>query len=108
MSITYNWIVERMDCLPTWQDQTNVVFTVFWRLEATDGTHTCSAFGSQAIPYADLSGFTAYATLTQDQVTSWVKSAMYPGRVDELEANLATAIQNLINPPVVTPALPWA
>jgi hypothetical protein len=108
MSLTYNWIVERMDCLPTEQGQTNVVFTVFWRLEATDGTHTAAAFGSQAIPYADLADFTPYANLTQNQVTGWVKSAMYPGRVAELEANLETAIQNMVNPPVVTPALPWA
>jgi hypothetical protein len=108
MSVTYNWIVERMDCFPQMQDQANVVFTVFWRLDATDGTHTCSAFGSQAIPYADLSGFTAYATLTQDQVVGWVQAAMYPGRVNELEANLAIGIQNLVDPPVVTPALPWA
>jgi hypothetical protein len=108
MSVTYNWIVERMDCFPQMQDQTNVVFTVFWRLDATDGTHTTSAFGSQAIPYADLTGFIPYANLTQDQVIGWVQSAMYPGRVTELQANLATAIENLVNPPVVTPTLPWA
>jgi hypothetical protein len=108
MSVTYNWVVERMDCFPQMQDQTNVVFTVFWRLDATDGTHTSSVFGAQAIPYTDLTGFTPYATLTQDQVVGWVQAAMYPGRVNELEANLAIGIQNLVDPPVVTPALPWA
>jgi len=108
MSVTYNWIIERMDCLPTEQGQTNVVFTVFWRLEAADGSHTAATYGSQAIPYANLTDFTPYDSLTQAGVIDWVKTAMYPGRVDELEANLATAIQNLITPPIVTPALPWA
>jgi len=108
MSVTYNWVVERMDCFPQIEGEANVVFTVFWRLDATDGVYTSSAFGSQAIPYTDLTSFTPYADLSQSQVIGWVQAAMYPGRVGELETNLAVALQNLANPPIVTPGLPWA
>jgi hypothetical protein len=108
MAITYTWNIERLDCFPQAEGQTDVVFTAFWQLTATDGTNTSSAFGSQAITYKAGETFTPYASLTKDQVVGWVQAAMVPGRIQELETNLAVAIGDIVNPPVVTPALPWA
>ena len=107
MAITYNWKVDRLDCFPNKDGKENVVFTIFWSVEASDGTHTTSAFGSQMIEFDSTGNFTPYAHLTQDQVIGWVKSVMDFNRPAEIEANLATAIENLINPPVVSPPLPW-
>ncbi len=50
--------------------------------------------------------FTPYADLTQDQVLGWI----WANGVDKdaTEAAVAQQIANAKNPPVVSPALPWA
>jgi hypothetical protein len=50
--------------------------------------------------------FTPYADLTQDQVLGWV----WANGVDKdaTEAAVEQQIANAKNPPVVSPALPWA
>jgi len=46
--------------------------------------------------------------LTEEQVIGWVQAAMGAEQVAALEANVAKQIEDQINPPVVTPPLPWA
>ncbi len=48
------------------------------------------------------------ANLTQDQVIGWVQNALGFDQCAQLAANLDQQIEAQINPPVVTPALPWA
>jgi hypothetical protein len=97
-----------MDCFPKIGNQENVVFTVFWRAEATDGTHTTAAFNSQGIAYSADTSFTPYDQLTEDQVIGWVRSAMTFTQAENIEASLARGIEDMVNPPIVTPPLPWA
>ena len=107
MSITTTWVIEQMTCYPTYESQTDVVFNVAWRVNATDGTFYATAYGTQSVTYVAGSPYTPYADLTQAQVIGWVQTAMGPEQVASIEANLAKQIDNLINPPVVTPPLPW-
>lgn len=107
MTITSTWSVVQMDCYPQADGETDVVFTVHWTLTATDGTYTGSVYGSQAVTVDPAAPFTPYADLTQDQVIGWVQSAMGPEQVTAYEDNVAGQIANQINPPVVTPPLPW-
>ena len=108
MAITYNWLVEQMDCYPTYETQTDVVFTIHWRVNATDGKYNVTSYGTQGVTYVPGSSYTPYAQLTQAQVVGWTQDAMGTAQVASIEASLATQIANLNNPPVVTPALPWA
>lgn len=107
MSITNTWSVVQMDCYPQADGETDVVFTVHWTLTGTDGTYTGSVYGSQAVTVDPAAPFTPYADLTQDQVIGWVQDAMGPEQVTAYEDNVAAQIANQINPPVVTPPLPW-
>jgi hypothetical protein len=50
--------------------------------------------------------FTPYANLTQDQVLGWIWASGVDK--DATEAAVEQQIQNQINPPIVTPPLPWA
>lgn len=106
MTATYNWIIEQMDCYPQHEGETDVVFTVHWRCNTTDGTYDATQYGSAGVTYEAGSPYTPYANLTQDQVLGWVWS----GGVDKdaVEAALAQNISDQINPPVVTPPLPWS
>lgn len=105
---TITWVIEQMNCYPTYDNQTDVVFTVHWRANATDGTYNSTVYGTVGVTYEAGSPYTPYADLTQDQVVGWVQAALGQEQVAEIEAGLATQIDNQINPPIVTPALPWS
>lgn len=108
MAITYDWLVEQMQAYPEKDGYQDVVFTVHWRVNANEGNYNATVYGSIGVTLDPAAPFTPYADLTQDQVVGWVKDAMGPEQVAATEANLANQIENLINPPVVTPPLPWA
>ena len=104
MATTFTWTVSRLDCYPQADNQTDVVFTVHWQLTGTDGTYNGSVYSTCSVP-APTGTFIPYADLTQDQVLGWI----WANGVDKASAEAAvqTQIDNQINPPVVTPPLPW-
>ena len=108
MSITTTWIVEQMNCYPTYESETDVVFNVHWRVNATDGTYNATSYGTVGVTYVAGSPYTPYDQLTQAQVIGWVQAALGAEQVATIEANLTTNINNQVNPPIVTPALPWS
>jgi hypothetical protein len=102
---TITWIIESMDCKPQEGDLTDVVITAHWRCNGTDGTFNATVYGTCGFnqPEGD---FTPYADLTQDQVLGWC----WANGVDKdaTEANIDQQIANQVNPPIVTPPLPWS
>ena len=105
MTTTTTWTVTAMDCYPQEDGNTDVVFTVHWTCSGTDGTYFGSVYSTCGVTYTAGSPFTPYAQLTQDQVLGWI----WANGVDKTatEAAVDQQIQNQINPPVVTPPLPW-
>lgn len=108
MTTTYNWTIQAMDCVPQEDGKTDVVVTAHWNVSATDGTYTSSAYGTQSFTYDKAKSFTPFADLTQEQVVSWVQESMGVDAVTALQENLDIQIANQVNPPIVTPPLPWA
>lgn len=107
MPITNTWNIQQLDCYPELDGDTDVVFTVHWQLNGTDGTYNGSVYGSVGVTLDEGSAFTPYDQLTQAQVIGWVKDALGEEAVTGYEANVAQQIADQINPPVVSPALPW-
>lgn len=108
MTVTNTWAVVQMDAYPEEDGHTDVVFTVHWTLTGTDGTYTGYVYGSQGVSVNPDEPFTPYDQLTEAQVIGWVQAAMGEEQVASYEANVAQQIEDQINPPVVTPPLPWA
>lgn len=108
MANTYSWVIQQMDCVPQEDGQTDVVITVHWQQNATNGTYNASVYGTVSVTYTPGSPFTPYADLTQDQVIGWVQAALGPERCAELVASLDQQISEQVAPTVITPALPWA
>lgn len=106
MANTYTWLVEYMSCYPEAEGETDVVFVVGWRCNATDGTYNATQYGTVSVTYVAGEPYTPYADLTEVQVQGWV----WANGVDQaaVEAALDTNIANQVNPPVVTPPLPWS
>ena len=108
MPITNTWAVVQMDAYPEEDGEQDVVFNVHWTLTGTDGTYTGSVYGSQGVSIDPDAPFTPYDQLTEAQVIGWVQAAMGEEQVASYEANVAQQIEDQIDPPVVTPPLPWA
>lgn len=109
MSNTYNWVISQLECYPQHEGHTDVVFTVHWRRQATDGNgHTADTYGSQPVTLAPDAPFTPYADLTEAQVIGWLEDAFGPETLEAQKAALDKQIEDQINPPVVRPALPWS
>ena len=106
MANTYTWIVEYMSCYPEAEGETDVVFVVGWRCNATDGTYNATQYGTVGVPYVAGDPYTPYADLTEVQVQGWV----WANGVDQdaVQSSLDTSIANQVNPPVVNPPLPWS
>ena len=102
---TITWVITAMDCYPQEGGNTDVVFNVHWTCSGTDGTYSASVYSTCAVPAPTGSAFTPYANLTQEQVLGWI----WADGVDKAvtEAAVQQQIDSQINPPVVTPPLPW-
>lgn len=107
MTNTYTWVIEQINCVPQKDDHTDVVMTVHWRQNATDGTYSATMYGTVGITYAPGSPFTPYADLTKDQVIGWVQDALGTEQCAQMTVNLDQQIANQVNPPIVSPPLPW-
>jgi hypothetical protein len=108
MTITNTWNIVRLDCYPELDGETDVVFVCHWTLAGTDGTYNGSVYGSVGVTLDPDAPFVPYASLTEAQVMGWVQDALGEEQVAAYEANVAQQIADQINPPVVTPPLPWS
>jgi len=106
MATQITWIIEQMSVAPQLDGQTDVVVVASWRCNGVDGQYLASVYGSAGFNLSQSSSFTPYDQLTQDQVLNWC----YENGVDKtaIETNIDQQIQNQINPPIITPPLPWA
>lgn len=109
MANTYNWVISQLDAYPQHEGHTDVVFTIHWRRQATDGSgHNADIYGSQAVTLDPSATYIPYAELTEADVIGWLEDAMGAETLEAQKASLDKQIADQINPPVVRPALPWA
>ena len=100
---TITWSITAMNCSTTEQNPDTVI-VCHWTCSGTDGTYNASIYSTCSVP-SPTGSFTPYADLTQEQVLGWC----YANGVDKsaTEAAVEAQLQAQINPPVVTPPLPW-
>ena len=105
MAINYTWDCKTVD-VQTIDGNEDTVFNVHWRLTGEDDANndaegnpqTVTVYGAQLLDTTDLSNFTAFANLTNDQITGWVESALGEDRVAELKTNVSNKIAELVTP----------
>ena len=111
MSATISWKVGVMECYPQYDQEKDVVFTVHWDCVGSEivngNTYNGRVYGSTAVTYHSGSEFIPYEKLTENVVFSWVWDAMGESQKLNIESNVQTQINNLINPPVIVLPLPW-
>jgi hypothetical protein len=109
---TIVWQIEQLSCYPDVDNHIDVVFSAAWRVNGVDDTSGeplyATVYGTQDIaPYDGKSPFIPYADLQEAIVIGWVQDAMGAEKVAAINANIEQQIENQVNPPVVTPPLPW-
>jgi hypothetical protein len=109
---TIVWQIDQMSCYPQEAGQTDVVFSVLWRVNGVDNTSGtplyATVYGSQPIsPYDGKTPFTHYVDLAEAQVINWVQDAMGESQVAAINASIEQQIENQVNPPIVNLPLPW-
>jgi hypothetical protein len=109
MANTYTWAINSLKCYPTYDSQTDVVFSATWTCTgvSSDATPvTSSISNSQSLIYVAGTPFVPYNQLTQDQILGWI----WASGVDKTatENDVGRQIQQLITPSVVTQPLPWS
>jgi hypothetical protein len=104
--ITYDWNISQLDCIPDSEGRQDYVVTAHWQCNGTDGTYSGSVYSTTGFAVVEGEAFTPYDQLTKEQVLGWI----WANGVDKdaTEAAVAQQIENQINPPIVSPALPWA
>tara|TARA_A100001201_G_scaffold83485_1_gene74044 strand:- start:12 stop:335 length:324 start_codon:yes stop_codon:yes gene_type:complete len=98
MAINYTWDCKTVD-VQTIDGNEDTVFNVHWRLTGEDDANNSSGvYGTQILDTSDLSSFTAFADLTNEQITGWVQSAMGEDKVTELKTIISNQIDELVTP----------
>jgi hypothetical protein len=105
MATVINWSVSQLDCVPQTAEGEDFVVTVHWSCNGVDGAYTGQVYSTTSFAVVQGEAFTPYADLTQAQVLGWI----WANGVDKTatEAAVQQQIDNQINPPVVSPPLPW-
>jgi len=105
MTTTYNWVISALDCIPNTPEGADYVVTAHWSCNGTDGTYNASVYSTCSFPVVQGSSFIPYSSLTEQTVLGWI----WANGVDQAatEAAVQQQIENLQNPPVISPPLPW-
>lgn len=104
----YKWQINALDCIPKEGQMIDVVSIVHWSRIAEQFINEESIqvyiYGTMNCGQPSETDFTAYPDLTYDQICSWLDAGL---NVAELDANLDSQIENIINPTIVTLPLPF-
>lgn len=100
------WAISSLDCYPEYSGQSNVVTTAHWRCTGEQDGFTASVYSTCAFTVPEGVDLTPYGELTEGQILSWVWTSGVDK--DATEAAVQQQIKNQINPPMVSPPLPWA
>ena len=109
MTTTYNWDCKTVDAYPAIGEQADVVYNVHWRVTGISdelnpqGAHyQATNIGTQSLNTEDITDFIPFQSLTNEQVTNWVKGSMGEEQVESIENSIQSQIDNLITPKSVT------
>jgi hypothetical protein len=105
MAATFTWSITSLDCLPQSPEGPDYVVNANWRCDAAQDGYSTFFLGNCSFPVVQGESFVPYAQLTQQLVLDWCWNSGISK--DEVEATLQIQINNYLNPPIITPPLPW-
>lgn len=107
MANTYKWDCRTVDAYPTHTDEngvteSQVVYNVHWRLTGFRDTHETTVVGTQVLSTDDLEGFTAFDSITHDDMIAWTQAALGEERLANLTAMVDKVLAEKVTPTSVS------
>jgi len=103
------WTITNLDCKPDVDGKVDYVVTAHWDCTATDGTYSGRVYSTTSFEVdVDKPDYIPYADLTEAQVVEWAQASLGAETVAATEFAVLQQIENQINPPIISPKLPWA
>ena len=102
--MTTTWTIAQLDR----ELADGYVYTVHYKVDATDGTYSAGAYGSVGLEKPET--LVAYKDLTSDVVVGWVKAKLDADNAETV-ANIETALAAQIaeqKTPTVGTGIPWS
>jgi hypothetical protein len=93
--MTYNWIISDLVAKIQDGELSNIIETVHWRYQATDGEHTADVYGSVGLEAPDAESFKPFEQLTEADVISWLESKL---DVEAMQSGLDAQLDAIANP----------
>ena len=102
--ITYDWNCRTVDVHPQEEGETNVVYNVHYYVlgEDSETAYQSDIIGTQILNASDITDFKPFDELTNEDAVAWCKAAMGDEQVAQIEATIAAAIEDQVNPSSVT------
>lgn len=109
MDNQFNWTISAMDYIPLYEGLNDYVVGVHWRYQITNGVQSTDIFGLQNFnPNPNPESFIPFDELILPEnkhiVIGWLEESM---DVEKMEEQLIIALENIVNPPVVTMIDPY-
>ena len=101
---TYKWDCKDVEVYTSYTDEKGnteplVIFKVNWKLIVSDELgNGATSEGVQTLDIKDLSNFKGFDTITNAQVTEWVKTSMGASQVEIEKLSADNLLQSIINP----------
>lgn len=103
--ITYDWNCKTVDIYPEKSGFNNVIFQVHWIVTGTSDDAEpilATAYGVELLDTDNITNFTSFENVTNNQVTTWVMDKMGYYRVSKIEENINKQINEIKNPSRIT------
>ena len=93
--MTYNWIISDLVAKIQDGELSNIIETVHYRYQATDGEHTADVYGSVGLEAPNSESFKPFEEVTEADVISWLESKL---DVEALQEGLNGKLDVIKNP----------
>jgi hypothetical protein len=100
--MTYSWIISNLVAKIQDGELSNVIETVHWRYQATDGEHTADVYGSVGLEAPDAESFKPFEEVTEADVIAWLESKL---DVEAMQEGLSNQLDAIANPTHVSLSL---
>lgn len=92
--VNYNWIISDLVAKIQDGELSNIIETVHWRYQATDGEHTADVYGSVGLEAPD-DNFKPFEEVTEADVIAWLESKL---DVEAMQSGLDAQLDAIANP----------
>ena len=110
MAASFEWTIQLVDDFVKYEGKEQVIYNLHWDCNGNQDSegknYVANAYGTQALNISDLSSFTPYSDVTQDECLQWLYDANKDGWKEEIEAKVQEVINKEITPTSES-GVPW-